>query len=65
MKKILTLLFLSGLLAAQTYSIGDTVKDFSKEICSNGEGDLSLYSYNGGENGGEHHVIWINLFATW
>tara|TARA_B100001123_G_C14512061_1_gene710738 strand:- start:14 stop:208 length:195 start_codon:yes stop_codon:yes gene_type:complete len=60
-----SLICLSGFLTAQTYSIGDTVKDFSKEICSNGEGDLSLYSYNGGENGGEHHIIWINLFATW
>jgi len=54
-----------NLLTAQTYSVGDTVKDFSKSICSNGEGDFSLYSYNGVENGGENFVIWINFFTSW
>ena len=58
-------LVLVNLLTAQTYSVGDTVEDFSKSICSNGEGDLSFYSYNSAENGGDNFVIWINFFTSW
>lgn len=65
MKRTLSLLFLANFLTAQTYSVGDTVKDFSKSICSNGEGDLAFYSYNAAANGGEHRIIWINFFTSW
>ncbi|MEE2876684.1 MAG: hypothetical protein VX822_02745 [Candidatus Neomarinimicrobiota bacterium] len=53
-------------LLGQTYSVGDTIKDFTLPICSNGDSDsLSFYAYSGAENGGSHHVIWINFFTSW
>lgn len=57
--------FLWSGIAAQTYSVGDVVSDFSMPICANGTGDWTLYDYFGDQNGGNYNVIWINVFTSW
>ncbi len=63
-KRILFAILLSGIVFAQ-YSVGDFVDDFTVPICANGTGDFTLYDYYGDLNGGDYHVIWINLFTSW
>ncbi len=52
-------------LSAQVYSVGDTVENFALPACSNAEGTWKLYDYYWKENGGDPHVIFIDIFATW
>ena len=52
-------------LPAQVYNVGDTVNNFSLPICSNGDGTWQLYNYYWKENGGQSHVIFLDIFATW
>ena len=44
---------------SQTYTVGDTVGNFSLEICENGEGTWDYHI------DGLHNVTWINLFTSW
>ena len=66
MKKLQSVaLILVGIVSAQQYDVGDVIPDFTVPICANESGDLSLYDYNGDENGDDYYVIWINLFTSW
>jgi len=49
-------------LAAQIYKVGDSVSDFSGSLCPDGNQTISLNDYNGIENGGNYHVIWLVFF---
>ena len=51
-------------LAAQIYKVGDSVSDFSGSLCPNGNQTISLNDYNGIENGGNYHVIWLVFFNS-
>ncbi|MFQ6605672.1 MAG: hypothetical protein ACE5D8_09000 [Fidelibacterota bacterium] len=64
-KTLLAGILLAGVITAQTYNVGDVVANFSEAICANGTGDWVLDNYNGDLNGGDYHVIWINLFTSW
>tara|TARA_B100000315_G_scaffold260753_1_gene324832 strand:+ start:143 stop:937 length:795 start_codon:yes stop_codon:yes gene_type:complete len=46
---------------ADVYSIGDHVEDFTGTKCSE-DGSWRLYDFNGIENGGNYHVVWVILF---
>ena len=62
MKKLLILL-LTSVLAAQTYTVGDTVDNFGATICVNDSGfEDGYWDYN---TDGRHKVTWINLFTSW
>ena len=51
---------------SQKYTTGDTVENFSMEVCANSDEDsLSFYSYNARNNGGTNKIIWINFFTSW
>ena len=51
---------------SQKYTTGDTVENFSMEVCANSDEDsLSFYSYNASNNGGTNKIIWINFFTSW
>lgn len=58
-------LLLAGLLSAQPYAVGDVVLDFTTDICANDSGSFTLNDYDGAQNGGDYHVIWLNFFASW
>ena len=68
--------FLSGfsMLSAQTYCAGDQVstahQNISHEVCAGFEdyetGDtFKLSDYNGELNGGNYHIIFIDMSASW
>ena len=63
--RLLIPLLLAGLLSAQPYAVGDTVVEFTTNICANDSGSFTLNDYNGALNGGNYHVIWLNFFASW
>ena len=75
MKKLFILTVSIFLLACQTSTEpeeeeqqpdnSEVVPNFSLDICSNGEGQWSLYDFYGAENSGENHVIYLDLFASW
>ncbi len=58
------------------YEVGEQVsisdQQLTKEVCyaplgsgmTTGD-DFNLYNYNGAYNGGEYHVIFMDLSATW
>ena len=52
-------------LSGQAYKVGDTVEDFTMQICGNGSGAWTLYDWFHTQNGGTKKVILINCFATW
>ena len=58
-------LMLAGLLLAQPYVVGDTVANFTTNICANDLGEFMLNDFDGAQNGGDYHVIWLNFFASW
>lgn len=63
---LLLILLVSGAhSAAQQYSVGDSVHNFTVPICENGSGTWELRDYNGAVNGGDYHVIYIDLFTSW
>ena len=58
MKKLI-LLLLSTILTAQTYTVGDTVDNFSADYCVNEEGTWDYHT------DGTGNVVWMNLFRSW
>lgn len=52
-------------LSGKAYAVGDTVSDFTMQICGNGSGAWTLYDWYHAQNGGSKKVILINCFATW
>lgn len=63
MKKIVVAIsLLISTLSAQIYKVGDSVYDFSGSLCPEGNQTISLYDYNGTENGGNYHVVWLIFF---
>jgi len=74
MKKIFFLLLASMVFSAD-YNEGDTVDTADQNVefsmCSgyNPDGDnqniFKLADLNGAVNGGNYHVIWIDMAATW
>jgi hypothetical protein len=70
------LVFLScfSMLSAQTYCSGDQVstahQNISHEVCAGFEGyetgdTFKLSDYNGELNGGNYHIIFIDMSASW
>ena len=65
---------LSTVVYAQTYCAGDQISDSDLntqlEVCY-GSGDYetgdtwSLSDYDGSQNGGDYHVIFMDMSATW
>jgi hypothetical protein len=41
------------------YAVGDTIDNFSLEICENGEGTWEYHQ------DGVGNVVWMNLFTSW
>ena len=76
MKKGILFILLSAfsILSAQTYCAGDQVSDshqnINHEVCAGFEdyetGDsFKLADYNGELNGGNYHIILIDMSASW
>ena len=75
MKRI-TSIFIILVSFAVAYDVGDQIsisdQQLTKEVCYGplGSGmttgdDFNLYNLNGAYNGGEYHVIFMDLSATW
>ena len=43
----------------QTYTVGDTIDNFTLDICENGEG---VWEYH---EEGTGNIVWMNLFTSW
>ena len=53
----------SDLVWGQTYTVGDTIDNFSAPVCVNDTGFTDGYwDYN---TNGLHKITWINLFTSW
>ena len=74
MKKIITCIFLLSITYSQTYCAGDQIsishqnQDHIVGAAMDGYevGDsFRLADYNGDLNGGEYHVIFIDMSASW
>ena len=77
MKKYIISLSLSVSFLFCVYNVGQTIsindQQLSKEICYasdfdsgyNVGDDLSLYDLNGEYNGGQYHVMFFSMHATW
>ena len=77
MKKIIILLCLNFSFIFCVYNVGQTVsindQQLTKEICYSSDSsdnyqvgdDFSLYDLNGEYNGGNYHVIFFDMSATW
>ena len=77
MKKIILLTIASMSFVFSSYSVGQTIsvsdQQLTKEICYASDfdsgynigDDISLYDLNGDYNGGEYHVMFISMHATW
>ena len=61
----LIVIVLASTAVSQVYSVGDTVDNFTLPVCANGEGSFELYDYYWKANGGESHVVFLDIFATW
>ena len=76
MKNLLIIFTFSAFIFC-AYNEGETIsitdQQLSKEVCyaSDFESDynvgdnVSLYDFNGDANGGEYHVFFIDMSATW
>ena len=71
---LFVLLSFFSMLSAQTYCAGDQVstahQNISHEVCAGFEGyetgdTFKLSDYNGGLNGGNYHIIFIDMSASW
>ena len=71
---ILILLSSFSMLSAQTYCAGDQVstnhQNISHEVCAGIEdyptgSEFKLADYNGELNGGNYHIIFIDMSASW
>ncbi len=64
------LIFAVNIALTQEYQTGDYFSSEDQqipfEICANGNGQetLRLADYNYALNGGEHYVIWLDIFAA-
>ena len=65
MKKIFIYSILTIQILVGQYEIGDVVENINAPICSNGDGTLNLFDYNGDTNGGNYFVILISILASW
>ena len=77
MNKYIISLFLSVSFVFCVYNVGQTVsisdQQLSREVCHESQfsneyqvGDsFSLYDFNGEYNGGEYHVMFFDMSATW
>ena len=70
--KLLTLIFLISSLYPQSYCAGDIIntEDQSElfNVCYPQESIIDswqLINYNGSVNGGDYHIIFMDLSATW
>ena len=71
---IFILLSSFSMLSAQTYCAGDQINDFDLnyqyDVCY-GSGNYetgdswSIADYDGSQNGGEYHILFIDMSATW
>ena len=76
MKKIILLILSSSLLFC-VYNVGETVsisdQQLTREVCYSSNfsddyqvgDDFSLYDLNGAYNGGNYHVMFFDMSATW
>lgn len=71
---ILILLSYFSVLSAQTYCAGEQVstthQNISHEVCAGVEdyptgSEFKLADYNGELNGGNYHIIFIDMSASW
>ena len=71
---IFILLSSFSMLSAQTYCAGDQVstahQNISHEVCAGVEdyptgSEFKLADYNGELNGGNYHIIFIDMSASW
>ena len=71
-----TSIMLVASLAFSSYNVGDQIsvsdQQLTKEVCYAPLGgdlitgdDFSLYDLNGAYNGGNYHVIFIDMSASW
>ena len=51
--------FVVSNLRGQTYTVGDTVGNFSADYCVNDEGTWDYHT------DGTGNVVWMNLFTSW
>tara|TARA_Y100000996_G_C22003118_1_gene429496 strand:- start:240 stop:473 length:234 start_codon:yes stop_codon:yes gene_type:complete len=77
MKKYIISLFLSVSFVFCVYNVGQTVsvsdQQLTRQVCHESQfsneyqvGDsFSLYDLNGEYNGGEYHVMFFDMSATW
>ena len=74
MKKIIACIFLLSITYSQTYCAGDqiSVSDQNQEHIVGAAMDgyevgdvFKLADYNGDLNGGEYHIIFIDMSASW
>ena len=71
---IIVLMSCFSMLSAQSYCAGEQIETFDLntqyEVCY-GSGDYetgdswSLIDYDGSQNGGEYHILFIDMSATW
>jgi len=59
------IIIVGAVLFGQQYSVGDTVSNFTVPVCANGEGTWELYDYYYKENGGDYHVVYIDVYKSW
>ena len=71
---ILFYVFCFNILSAQTYCAGDRIsgnhQNISHEVCAGVEdyptgSEFKLADYNGELNGGNYHIIFIDMSASW
>jgi len=77
MKKILLIITISYSFIFCSYSVGQTIslndQQLTREVCYESTfsdeyqvgDDFSLYDLNGEYNGGEYHVMFFDMSATW
>jgi hypothetical protein len=77
MKKIILLTIISISFVFSSYSVGQTIsisdQQLTREVCYSSDfdseysigDDFSLYDLNGQYNGGEYHVVFVDMSATW
>jgi len=63
-KYIFVFFFIISFSLGQTYSIGDTVDNFTESICANGNSgsDTTLFSLSDDD---ESKIIWLSFFTSW
>ena len=59
LKYTLIFVFILSHARGQTYTVGDTISNFSLEICENGDGIWEYHEQGSGK------VVWLNLFTSW